>query len=1041
MANTCFRCHGPDKNARMMGLRLDIREEAIKRTATGVIPIVPGQPDQSAIIQRIFAPDPARRMPPAAIHKELAEAQKQTIRRWVAEGAKYEGHWAYQSVRRPDPPAVVASKAPVRNPIDNFIQSRLAKEGFDPSPEADKRTSIRRVTLDLTGLPPTPEEVDAFVADQSADAYEKVVDRLLASPRYAEKQAMHWLDAVRYADTVGFHSDLPYPIWPYRDYVLRAFLDNKPFDQFTREQLAGDLLPNASIEQRVASAYNRLNRVSPEGGLQPKEYIAKYGADRVRTTSAVWLGSTLGCAECHDHKFDPFTSKDFYSFKAFFADVLEAGRAPDVGPEAWGAKLDLPTEEQQRLREQLTWKLAKARTDLESEAKVLAADNTWEAETLRRFEAGGFNWRYQRPISAESLNGAKLTIYNDEPVESNYYVGGTLIPERAPGNGLVVASGPNPANETYAVTFRPGEGTWSELGLEVVHDENLPSHRVARGSDRLELTEVEAAVSVDGKAPPQKLSFSLATTSLRIDPPELHPMAVIDGNSRSGWGLVENTDPGNLFLALRLAQKVHTTADSVITVRLGHDSEFRRATVGRFKVALAAGYSSPDPDNIRARLRPSKENPPDLDHQGVPGPVIEALRTAEDKRTADQKKALLDYYEYITPELAPLLAEVGKLEAELGQLESEIPRVVTTKATRPQVTRILPRANWMDDTNEIVEPAVPAFLAKLPTGGRRATRLDLANWLISPENPLTARVFVNRIWREFFGIGFSKVLDDLGSQGEWPTHPELLDWLASEFMQPAWQATETHPWDIRHLIRVIVTSHTYRQSSLPRPQVEERDPDNRLLAYQTRFRVDAEVVHDIALATSGLLVEKFGGPSAKPYQPEGYLAALNFPKRDYSESIGEDLYRRGIYTFWQRSFLQPSLMTFDAPTREECTVNRVNSNTPLQALVLLNDPIFVEAARVFAQHTLQRGGASWDSQLDWAFRQALDRAPTTQERRILTDLRNKSLVRFRAMPGDAAKLIRSGEARLAQDLPPVELAAMMTVTRAILNLHETITRN
>ncbi|MBI3693263.1 MAG: DUF1549 domain-containing protein, partial [Acidobacteria bacterium] len=377
MANTCFRCHGPDKNARMMGLRLDIREEALRKTATGVIPIVPGDPDKSAIVQRIFATDPARRMPPPFAHKDLTEAQKETIRRWVAEGAKYEGHWAYQPIRRLDVPERG------RNPVDAFIQSRLAREGLEPSPEADRRTLIRRVTLDLTGLPPTPEEVDAFLKDSSPDAYEKLVDRLLRSPRYAEKQAMHWLDAVRYADTCGFHGDNVFPAWPYRDYVLRAFRDNKPFDQFTREQLAGDLLPDATLEQRVASAYNRLTRTSAEGGLQPKEYLAKYAADRVRTLSSVWLGSTLGCAECHDHKFDPFLSRDFYSMKAFFADIKETGLVPDKGPSAWGSQIALPNEAQSRQLETLNRKLAGAKQHLEEKTQSLLDRRAeWERNIL-----------------------------------------------------------------------------------------------------------------------------------------------------------------------------------------------------------------------------------------------------------------------------------------------------------------------------------------------------------------------------------------------------------------------------------------------------------------------------------------------------------------------------------------------------------------------------------------------------------------------------------------------------------------------------------
>jgi len=1043
MSETCFRCHGPDRNARMAGLRLDIREQALRPTQTGVTPIVPGVPEQSAIIQRIFAAD-ARVMPPKFAHKDLTDQQKQTIRRWVAEGANYEGHWAYLPVKRPAAPAVSNARAPVRNPIDGFIQSRLAREGLGPSVEADRRTLIRRLTLDLHGLPPSPQEVDAFTRDKSADAYDKLVDRLLASPRYAEKQAMHWLDVVRYADTAGFHGDNPFPIWPYRDYVLRAFRDNKPFDVFTREQLAGDLLPNATLEQKVASAFNRLNRTSAEGGLQPKEYLAKYASDRVRTASVVWLGSTLGCAECHDHKFDPFTSRDFYSMKAFFADVMETGLVPDRGPRAWGSQLELPTEEQQRQRERVNWQLAQARRNLDTEAQALAdADAGWDKELLRRYEAGQLNWKYQRPLSAQGAQGAQLTVYNDELVERNYYIGTTLSAARTPGHGLIVAGGPNPDNETYTITFRPGPGVWTALGVEVVQDESLPGIRVARGADRLVVTEVEAELSEEGKPPGRKLDFVLATSSVgaQNQSMEYHPMAAIDGKAGTGWGIDTYGEIANLFLSLRFAGKVRTQADAVISVRLRHDSDFRRATMGRFRLALSsAGYSWPTPESLRARLRKENE-PPEPDRGGLPPAAVAALRASEENRTDAQKRALLEYYQWASPDLQPRLLEMASLEFLLGLLEAEIPRVVVTKATRPSVTRILARANWMDDLGEIVEPAVPAFLGKADNPGGRATRLDLANWLVSRDNPLTARAFVNRLWRQFFGAGLSRALDDIGSQGEWPAHPELLDWLAAEFMQPAWKTERAHPWDVKHIVRLIVTSHTYRQSSSGAAPLLERDADNRLLARQSRFRVDAEIVRDIALAISGLLAERFGGPSVRPHQPEGHLAALNFPKREYSASRGKDLYRRGLYTFWQRTFLHPSMGAFDAPTREECSVNRMNSNTPLQALVLLNDPAFVEAARAFAQNILKDGGAALEDQMDWAFRRAVSRKPSPEERRELVDLYKMNLTGFRAAPGEAWKLIQVGEAPLLEPAAPAELAAMTTVARAILNLHETVTRN
>lgn len=1047
MSDTCFRCHGPDKSSRMAGMRLDIRDEALKPTRSKVIPIVPGDIEKSAIVQRVFATN-GKIMPPKFAHKELTQKQKETIRRWVAEGAKYEGHWSYEAIKRPVVPEVSNAKFPIRNPIDAFIQTRLAKEGLSPSPEADKHILIRRVTLDLTGLPPTPEEVEAFVSDSSPEAYAKLVDRLLAGPRYAEQQTLHWLDAVRYADTAGFHGDNSFPAWPYRDYVLRAFRDNMPFDRFTREQFAGDLLPNPTVDQKVASAYNRLNRVSAEGGLQPKEYLAKYGADRVRTVSAVWLGLTTGCAECHDHKFDPILTKDFYSMKAFFADIKEDGLVKDRGGDAWGSKLGLPTPEQRSRLEELDRQLTAGIAVLDQKAEVLSANRSgWEKQVLARHASGALAWRYQRPLTAKSANGAKLTIYNDQPVDSNFYLNGSLASDHKPGEGLVAASGPNPDNETYTVTFKPGKGTWTALAVEVVQDESLPGNRVSRGADRFTLTEVEATLS-SGKAGRKKLHFSLATTDGFGEPINQPPMAAIDGNPKTGWGTAFG-EAKNPTIALRLTEKVRTTPGSIITVRLRHNSHYRHATIGRFRLALSsAKYSWPESgeSSRQAKLK-AKEK---LDNRGtltiatdrgLQPDLLTALQTPIEKRTDDQKKVIFKYFKWSYPSLQLLQAKLAKLQVERDLLNAEIPRVMITDAIEPRETRILPRGNWQDETGAVVVPAIPEKFGDLNTGGRRATRLDLANWIVAPNNPLTARTYVNRQWRQFFGIGISKILEDLGSQGEWPTHPELVDWLASEFMQPTWEAAGTHAWDMKHISRTIVMSHTYRQVSVSSPQMDERDPDNRLLAHQGRFRVDAEVVHDVALSVSGLLKEKFGGPSVFPYEPPGYLAAMNFPKREYSASRGDDLYRRGLYTQWQRTFLHPSLLTFDAPTREECTVNRVNSNTPLQALIVLNDPIFLEAARAFAQNILQKGGGSFEKQMDWAFERAVGREPDTEERKILSGLYQTSLNKFQAQPGDAKKFLSEGETPVPKQMKLTDLAAMTTVARAILNMHETITRN
>ena len=1038
--STCFRCHGPDESSRRANLRLDLREEAIKPRRTGT-PISPGKPDDSLIVRRIFATDARQIMPPASIHKELTDAQKDTIRRWVDQGAEYEGHWAYQPVQRPAAPPIA------RSPIDAFVRQRLAQEGLAPSPEADRRTLIRRVSLDLTGLLPTPAEVEAFVRDRSPNAYDAVVDRLMASPRYAEKQAIYWLDAVRYADTAGFHGDNPYPVWPYRDYVLRAIRDNKPFDTFTREQIAGDLLPGSTDEQKVASAYNRLNRVSGEGGLQEKEYLAKYGADRVRTVSAVWLGSTLGCAECHNHKFDPFLAKDFYAMKAFFADVSETGLARDGngrnGPEAWGVKLMMATPEEKARLQDLDRRIAEARKTLADAAAASASERQWETTTLERFNRGELKWQFQRP-AALSATAATLRVHDDLGVR----VGSLLRFKEKPVTNLIVASGANPDTEVYTITLKPGAGTWRSLGLEIVRDDTLPGGYVARGGIGVELSEIEAALAVSGSSrTEQNIPFVVAaTTGGRGGDADLTPVNAIDGDPRTSWTVSDfGVSSSNPFAAFQFARPITTSPNATIVIRLRMESPVRRSTLGRFRLALSAGPAWPD-DALAGGTVQDVAVDASKEYLGLPDRLVQALTTGDQRRAES-------YFQLSSPELAPLVSAVAKLDAAKALVEMGVARVMVSEAMpTPRETRILPRGNWMDDSGAVVTPAIPEFLGTLETGGpstgsgqgRRATRLDLANWLVSPGNPLTARAYVNRVWRQFFGTGLSSSLGDLGSQGEWPSHPDLLDWLAAEFMAPQFDARGAHAWDMKHLVRTIVTSDTYKQSSLSTPQLDEKDPGNRLLARQSRFRLDAEIVHDVALQASGMLVEKFGGPSVRPYQPDAYLAALNYPRRSYSADRGDDLSRRGLYTFWQRTFLHPDLLAFDAPTREECVLERTSSDTPLQSLDLLNDPIYVEAARVFAEHALKDGGPTPAARISWAFARVTARTPDASELRTLTTLYEKSLAGFKARPKDASLLIHVGERPLATSsstVSPVTLAAMTTVTRAMLNLHEMITRD
>jgi len=1059
MSGTCFRCHGPDASSRMAGMRLDIRDEALKPKAHGT-PIVPGDPANSEVVQRIFASD-GRIMPPASAHKELTAEQKDTIRRWIAEGAKYEGHWAYQPVTRPSVPPVGGAK--VLNSIDAFIQARLAKEGLKPSEEADRRILIRRVTLDLTGLAPEPAQVDAFLRDRSPDAFEKVVDRLLDSQAYAEHEAVGWLDAVRYADTAGYHSDGDRPAWPYRDYVLKAFRDNKPFDQFTREQLAGDLLPNATTEQKIASAYNRMGRTSAEGGLQPKEYFAKYGADRVRALGANWLGSTLGCAECHDHKFDPVLTKDFYALKAFFADVKEDGLVQDVGPDAFSPKMPVYQPGEKERIDNLIRQIAAAKTELDAKAdNFVEQRRQWERETLEQAKSGAPLWKFQMPVAA-SAPSAKLTIDVNGPTAAEIAASSALRGGSPGGPGMIVVGGPNPDNETYTVTLKPGLGVWASAGIEVDSDLSLAGANVSRGSDRFVVTEIDAQVSAGAGQPLNPAPFMLAYSA--TTPTTGYPaLAAIDGDPNTGWGFFGAA--GRPFLILRFAEPVRTESDSTLVVRLRQDSKYRRATLGRFRIALSSETplwpDAPIPDASNAAAlnatapkvaapvpagpnttaqnatpAPTAIVPP----RGLPALLREALELAEDKRTPQQAAVIRDSFEYSSAGLFAARLAIAKHEAALSILQGAVAQVMVTESMEPRETRLLPRGDWMSDAGALLQPAIPEFLGTLDTGSRRANRLDLANWLVSPENPLTARVFVNRLWRQFFGTGLSRMLEDVGSQGEWPSHPELLDWLAAEFMNPALAGADAHPWDVRHVIRTIVTSYTYRQTSVSTPALDQRDPENRLLARQGRFRVDAEVVHDLALQISGLLMNKFGGPPVRPYQPDGYLAALNFPKRDWSASRGEDLYRRAVYTHWQRTFLHPVLGNFDAPSREESNVNRINSNTPLQALDLLNDPIFVEAARAFGARILREGGARLNGQIEWAFREATGRRPDNDELKILVTLHDESLAHFKVDPGDARSLLAIGDSPAPAKTNPAELAAMSNVARTILNLHEVITRD
>ena len=980
LANNCYVCHGHDGNRREAGLRLD-REEVAKATLpSGRVAVFAEEPDESALLSRILDPDESRRMPHAKSGKpRLTPDQVATLRRWIEEGAPWEPHWAYIPPTRPSVPATGTSSW-VRNPVDAFVLAGIERAGLSPSPAAGRAELLRRLSFDLTGLPSSPEEVRAFEEDESETAYERQVDRLLASARYGERMAVFWLDLVRYADSVGYHSDNARPMWRYRDWVVSAFNRNMRFDFFTAAQLAGDLLPGASDEEKIASGYNRLLQTTEEGGAQPKEYRAIYLSDRARNVSAVWMGATMGCAQCHDHKFDPYLSRDFYALQAFFADVDEkpvGRRTPDY----------LPDAAQKRTIDALDARVARLRKALESHSPGPEWTRDLSERSITPFTT-------LEPVEATSANGTRVLIQgNDFSIIAS------------------TSHGPKPPRDTYTVRFKTELRGLTALAIEANTFEELPEGGPGRG--------LHGGFVVSEMEVKDEQGRSLALRNATASTPDaggFSPAAAIDGEvAEGGWALV-TADGESHRLVVELAEPFGTGVGASLTLVL-HQNQGDLRTLGRFRLA---GTTAALP--VRTERGPQ------------PRPEIMATAGRDPATwTDEQRGALFDFYWRSAPQTEGARRRLRAAELERAEFLQGVPWSFVTTTRDPEPVRLLPRGNWQDDSGEVVRPSVPQFLPPLDTGERRATRLDLARWLTSGENPLTARVLANRLWRLCFGQGLSRTVEDLGSQGEWPSHPELLDWLSVELVDSG--------WDVKHLVRTLVTSAAYRQSSRLTPFLLERDPDNRLYARQSRFRLDAEFVRDNALEVSGLLSAKMGGESAHPYQPRGYWAHLNFPPREWDDSPGEDQYRRGLYTWWQRTFPQPSLLAFDAPSREECTGERVRSNVPQQALALLNDPTYVEAARVFAARILREGGTSVHARLRFAYARALQRAPSDAEQSVLEGLLEKARAEYSSDPVAARELVTVGQAPVTEDLPVADLAAWTQVARAILNLPELITRS
>ena len=999
LSDNCFICHGPDPKSRKAKLRLDDRDAAIRMEA-----FIPGKPNDSEMIRRIETDVDDDHMPPPDTHKSVTPSQLATLKKWIIEGANYEPHWSYAPLKRPALPLITHSKW-TRTPVDSFVLARLEEQKITPSLAANRRTLLRRLSLDLTGLPPTTDDVEKFVADRSSKAYEKQVERLLASPHYGERMAVPWLDAVRYADTVGYHGDQNQNIFPYRDYVIDSFNRNKPFDQFTIEQIAGDLLPNATAEQKIATGFNRLNMMTREGGAQPKEYLAKYQADRVRTVSTAWLGSTMACCECHDHKYDPFTTKDFYSLAAFFGDVKQwgvyatYGYTPNPDLAGWSNEHPFPPElmvtNQYLLKREATLRTSRdqlVKTEFDANLAThlgREAFQHWQNDIRRTLKSAPDGWLVDPQPEASLSNSNKSKA--------------TLIIE---ADGRIYCDGKSPKTEKTEVRIELNTGWLSAIRLELLPHagHNNSSLRLTNGMAEIKLRADIKHASADS----EKLTFHRSIATVKspqyqngYELPDIAP----------AWRLPAASATNRQFAVYLInPPRVVKAGDSLVVTLESGD-------IGCFRIATSP-LANPDALN-----------------SGATSEFTHALNRAPVLRTSKQKQLVASAWLHGTTNNPEALANLIKLNRDIIECRSGVfPTLVTEATTNRLVSRVLPRGNWQDESGAVVDPAVPQFLPQPNHNGtNQLSRLDLARWLVSSDNPLTARAFVNRLWKQFFGNGISNQPEELGAQGESPTHPELLDWLAVEFRESG--------WDVKHIVRLMVLSSSYQQDTKFRSELRDVDPNNRLLARQNPRRLEAEFIRDNALFIAGLLNTDIGGPSVFPYQPADYYENIQFPDRNYKANTDERQYRRGLYSHWQRTFLHPMLANFDAPAREECAVDRPVSSTPQQALTLLNDPSFVEAARVFAEKLLSEPMLTTDAErVNLAIETAVLRPAKPTEQDSLLKFLAEQRSYYSANPGDADKLLNVGQHRSTAKFSSSEHAAWTSLARVLLNLNETITR-
>jgi mono/diheme cytochrome c family protein len=1000
LSENCFACHGPDAKQRKARLRLDTQAGQLAESRNGNFAVAPGKPDESELVARVTEDDPLRRMPPMKTGKHLTPEQIDVLKRWVEQGAKWSAHWAFVAPTRPARPKVKDGAWP-REPLDRFILARLEAKGLRPSPEADKVTLIRRVTLDLTGLPPTPAEVDAFLADRSPEAYERVVDRLLGSSRYGEHMGRFWLDAARYGDTHGLHLDNYREMWPYRDWVIGAFNRGLPYDRFLIEQLAGDLLPGATLDQVVASGFNRCHVTTSEGGSIEEEVYVRNVVDRVETTGTVFLGLTVGCARCHDHKYDPIRAKDFYQFFAFFNSLDEnaldgnAARYPPVVP--------VPTAEQKAKLAQLDRKAAEVRRAMAEAAANVHYDEGQDGKVAEQAKRAEYVW-----------------------VDDGLPPGAV-----AAGAGGVNAKWEFVAGPEHPVLSgqRSVRRTASELG-QVVLEKASPGLRVGQGD------ELFAFVYLDPSQPPKELMLQWHTDGWKHRAywgANLIPWGKDGSGERHKVGALP--EAGKWVRLEVAAAKVGLKPGAVIT-GLAFTQHGGTVYWDRAGIVTATPQGGSAFDTLSAWVLMQRAQ----GAAGLPADIQAVIKTERDKRSESQKKQLREYfianaYTKTKATFEPFRRQLAEIDKERAAVEKQVPATLVSKERpQPRPAYILKRGEY-DQRGEPVGRGLPAFLPPLPPGAPK-DRLGLARWLLTPEHPLTARVEVNRLWQQVFGVGLVKTAEDFGSQGEPPSHPELLDWLAVQFREDG--------WDVKRMLKRLVMSATYRQSSRVTPERLAKDADNRLLSRGPRFRLDAEALRDQALFVSGLLAEKVGGPSVKPPQPAGLWEAVGYTGSNtvkfVPDSGHEKVHRRSLYTFWKRTSPPPQMNTFDAPSREACTVRRERTNTPLQALLLLNEKQYVECARALAERAMREGGDRPEARLTWMFRRATARRPDAREAAELLTAYKEHLAEYTRDVDAAKKLIAVGESKADAKLNPSELAAWTMIANVLLNLDEVINK-